>query len=150
MQEWGRDKKDKEEANQLDRKAEDENQTKDASEETVQKRDNRNFTVWLWEGVTRRSQAFSVWPICSRCLWKLQWRQWGLRTESHSRPPCEEESNQHWSRRCKIRSEKTSLKKNVVFFLSLQLKISSSWYWDKRCGGGAWPWSRTSSCLEMS
>ena len=28
---------------------------------------------------------------------------------------------------------------------SLQLKISSSCYWDKRCGQGAWPWSRTSS-----
>ena len=28
---------------------------------------------------------------------------------------------------------------------SLQLKISSSWYWDKRCGQGGWPWSGMSS-----
>jgi len=51
-----------------------------------------------------RSQVFSVWPVCSWSLWKLQWRQWGFRTESHLQPLCKEESNQHWARRCKILS----------------------------------------------
>jgi len=37
----GRDKEDKEEANQQDRKGEDESQTKDTSEETVEKK-NKN------------------------------------------------------------------------------------------------------------
>jgi hypothetical protein len=37
---------------------EDENQTNDTSEETVERKDNTNFTVW--EGVIRRSQLFSV------------------------------------------------------------------------------------------
>jgi len=34
-------------------------------------------------------------------------------------------------------------KKLDKWFFSLQLKTSSSWYWDKRCGRGAWTWSRT-------
>ena len=37
--------RDKEEANQQDRKDEDENQTNDTSEETVEKKDNKNCTV---------------------------------------------------------------------------------------------------------
>jgi len=37
--------RDKEEANQQDRKDEDKNQTNDTSEETVEKKDNKNFTV---------------------------------------------------------------------------------------------------------
>ena len=41
----GRDKEDKEESNQQDRKDEDENQTIHASEETGEKKDNKNFTV---------------------------------------------------------------------------------------------------------
>jgi len=41
----GQDKEDKEETNQQDRKDEDENQTSDTKEETVEKKDNRNFTV---------------------------------------------------------------------------------------------------------
>jgi len=43
----GRDKEDKEEANQQDRKDEDEHQTNDTSEETVEKKDNKKFTVWF-------------------------------------------------------------------------------------------------------
>jgi len=35
----------KEEANQQDRKDEDENQTNDTAEETVEKKDNKKFTV---------------------------------------------------------------------------------------------------------
>ena len=77
------------------------------------------------------------WPQRVR-KWKLQWR---LLTESHSQLLCEEESNQHWARRCKIWSGTTSSKNRF----SLQLKTSSSWYWNKSCGQGAWPWSRTSS-----
>jgi hypothetical protein len=92
-------------------------------------------------GVIRRSQVFSVWPVCSCYLLMLQWREWGFRTESHFQPLCKEESNQHWPRRYKIWSEITSSKNGF----SLQLKSSTSWYWDKRCGQGAWPWSRTSS-----
>jgi len=41
----GRDKEEKEEANQEDRKDKDENQTNDISEETVEKKDNKKFTV---------------------------------------------------------------------------------------------------------
>ena len=78
---------------------------------------------------------FSVWPDCSRYLWKLQWRQWGFRTESRLQPLYKEESNQHWARRCEIWSWSTSSKNGF----SLQLKTSSSWYWDKRCGQGGWP-----------
>jgi hypothetical protein len=132
---------DKEEANQQDRKCVDENKTNGTSEETVEKKDNKKRLLSdLW-GVIRRSQVFSVWPVFSCYLWKSWWRQWGFRTESHSQPLCKEKSNQNWARRCKIRSGTTRSKKD----LSLQLKTSSSWYWDKRCGQGAWPWSRTSS-----
>ena len=92
-------------------------------------------------GVIRRSQVFSVWPVCSCYMWKLQWRQWGFRTEGHLQPLCKEESNQHWARWCKIWSGTTSSKNGFA----LQLKTFSSWYWDKRCGQGAWPWSRKSS-----
>ena len=41
----GRDKEDKEQANQRGRKDEDENQTNDISEETVQKKTIKKFTV---------------------------------------------------------------------------------------------------------
>jgi len=41
----GRDKEDKEGANQQDRKDEDEIQTNDTSEERVEKKDNKKFTV---------------------------------------------------------------------------------------------------------
>ena len=41
----GLDKEDKEEANQQDRKDEDENKIKDTSEERVEKKDNKKFTV---------------------------------------------------------------------------------------------------------
>jgi len=95
----------------------------------------------LWEGVIWCSQVFSVWLVCSCYLWKLQWIQWGFWTDSHLQPLYKEESNQHWARRCKIWSGTTSSKNGF----SLQLKTSSSWYWDKRCGQGAWPSSRTSS-----
>jgi len=88
--------------------------------------------------------VFSVWPVCSCYLWKLQRRRRGFGTESHLQPLCKEESNQHWARRCKIWSETTSSTKKNGFSLQLG-KTSSSWYWVKRCGQGAWPWSRTSS-----
>ena len=52
----GWDKEDKEEANQQDRKDEDENKTIDTSEETVEKKDNKNFTLWF---VRRRHQALT-------------------------------------------------------------------------------------------
>ena len=105
-----------------------------------EERQQKSLLCDLWE-VIRRSQVFSVWPACSCYLWKLQWRQWGVRTDIHLQLLCKEESNQHWARRCKIWSGTTSSKNGF----SLQLKTSSSWYWDKRCVQGAWPWSRTSS-----
>ena len=108
----------------------------------MRRKTTKKFVVWF---VRRSHQALtSVQCVTSlfMYLWKLQWRQWGFRTESHLQPLCKEESNQHWARRCKIWSGRTSWKK---LFLSLQLKTSSSWYWDKRCGQSAWPWSRTSS-----
>jgi len=88
------------------------------------------------------SWLLKKWPQRVRKwkLWKLQWRQWGFQTESHLQPLCKEESNQHWAWRRKIWSGTTRSKNGF----SLQLKTSSSWYWDKRCGQGAWPWSRTS------
>ena len=52
----GRDKEDKKEANQQDRKDEDENQTNNTSEETVEKKYNKNFTVWF---VRRSHQALT-------------------------------------------------------------------------------------------
>ena len=94
----------------------------------------------MW-GVIRCSQVFSVWPVGSFYLWKLQWRQWEFRTENHLQPLCKEELNWHWARRCKIWSGTTSSKNGF----SLQLKTSSGWYWDKCCDQGAWPWSKTSS-----
>jgi len=45
----GRDKEDKEEANQQDINDEDENQTNDISEETVEKKDNKKFYSVLCE-----------------------------------------------------------------------------------------------------
>ena len=52
----GRDKEDKEQANQRGRKDEDENQTNDISEETVQKKTIKKFTVWF---VRRNHQALT-------------------------------------------------------------------------------------------
>ena len=61
--------RDKEEANQQDIKDGDENQTNDTSEETVQKKDNNNFTVWF----VRSHQALtSVQCVTSLFMWKLQ------------------------------------------------------------------------------
>jgi len=45
----GRDKEDKEETNLQVRKAKDENQTNDTSEETVDKKDNKNFYCVICE-----------------------------------------------------------------------------------------------------
>ena len=67
----------------------------------------------LWEGVIRRPQVFSVWPVRSCYLWELQRRQWGFRTKSHLQPLCKEELSQHWAIRCKIWSGTTSSKKMV-------------------------------------
>ena len=94
----GRDMEDKD-TNQQDRRDEDEKQTDDTSEETVEKTPT-NLLCDLWIGVIRRSQVFSVRPVCSCYLRKLQWRRWGFRTESHLQSLCKEESNQHWARRC--------------------------------------------------
>jgi len=58
----------------------------------------------------RRSQMFSVWPVCSCYLWMLQRRQWGFRTESHLQPLCKEELYQHWARRCKSGQEQQAEK----------------------------------------
>ena len=106
-----------------------------------EKRQQKSLLCDLWEGVIRHSQVFSLWPVCSYYMWKLQWRQWGFWTESHLQPLCMEELNHHWVKRCKIWLGTTSSKNGFC----LQLKTSSSWYWDKHCGQGAWPWPRTSS-----
>ena len=52
----GWEKEDKEETKQQDRKGEDENQTNDTSEETVEKKDNKKFTAWF---VRRSHQALT-------------------------------------------------------------------------------------------
>ena len=52
----GREKEDKEEVNHHDRKDEDEDQTNDFSEETVEKKGKKNFTVWF---VRRSNQALT-------------------------------------------------------------------------------------------
>jgi len=64
----------------------------------------------LWEGVIRRSQVISVWPVCSCYLWKLQWRQWEFRAENHLQPLCKEESNQHEREGAKSGQEKQAQK----------------------------------------
>ena len=55
--------RDKEEATQQDRKDEDENQMKDTSEETVEKKDNKKFTAWF---VRRSHQALTSVQFVTR------------------------------------------------------------------------------------
>jgi len=65
---------DKEEANQQDRKDENENQTNDPSEETVEKKDNKKVYSVICEKESSGTHKCSVCvrPVCSCCLWKLQ------------------------------------------------------------------------------
>jgi len=56
----GREKEDKEEANQQDRKVEDENQTKDTSEETVEKKDNKKVCCVICEKESSDAHKCSV------------------------------------------------------------------------------------------
>ena len=107
-----------------------------------EKRQQKSLLCDLWEGDIRRSQVFSVWPVCSCYMWKLQWREWGFRAESHLQPLCKEESNQYSARRCKIRSGTTSSKN---LFFSPTRDFQQLILGQKRCGQGAWLWSRTSS-----
>ena len=86
---------------------------------------------WLLKEMTTASSELEVVEVTVKT---------GFRTKSHLQTLCKEESNQHWAGRCKTWSGTTSSKNGF----SLQLKTSSSWYWDKRCGQGAWTWSRTS------
>jgi len=56
----GRNKEDKQEANQQDRKDEDENQTNDISEETVQKKDNKKVYCVICEKESSGAHKCSV------------------------------------------------------------------------------------------
>ena len=65
---------------------------------------NNHNALWHVKICHNAKVVSRLWPQRVRRWkpWKLRWRHWGFRTESHLQPLCKEESNQHWVRRCKI------------------------------------------------
>ena len=61
--------RDKEEANQQDRKDEDENQTSDTSEETVDKKDNKKFYCVICEEESSGDHKCSVCDQFVHAIW---------------------------------------------------------------------------------
>jgi len=129
----GRDKEDKEEANQQDRKDEDENQTNDTSEETVEKKDNKKVNCVNCE----ESSGANKCSVCDQFVhavcgsYSEDSEGFGLEVTCNL---CVRKNRINIEREGAKSGQEQQAQKNGF---SLQLKISSSCYWDKRCGQGA-------------
>jgi len=129
----GRDKEDKEEANEQDRKDEDENQTNDTSEETVEKKDNKKVNCVNCE----ESSGANKCSVCDQFVhavcgsYSEDSEGFGLEVTCNL---CVRKNRINIEREGAKSGQEQQAQKNGF---SLQLKISSSCYWDKRCGQGA-------------
>jgi len=96
MQEWivVKTRKTRTKTNQQVRKAEDEDQANDTSEETVDKKDSKKFTVRFVRGShqvrTSVQCVTSLFMLFVEVTVKTEFR-----TKNHLQPLCKEESNQH-------------------------------------------------------